>query len=213
VLFANNHVFDYGEEAFLDSITLLREAGIGILGAGMDEAEAARPWVFTKGGFTARFFGIASFPREASGWDGANVAAGSGRPGILHAARGGAEKLRAAFDAETGTGDETLDIVLFHGGEEWSHRPDERTRNLYTGLIEAGADLIIGSHPHIVQEFEWVKGKPVFWSLGNFVFAGMENTGGGDRGLLIRLGCLGKKLVYLEIFPLELAGPRTGVSR
>jgi poly-gamma-glutamate synthesis protein (capsule biosynthesis protein) len=213
VLFANNHAFDYGEEAFTDSIALLKEAGIGIAGAGMDEDEAARPWVFTKGGFTARIFGIASFPREASGWDGASVAAGSGRPGILHAARDGAEKLSAAFDTGNEAGDETLDIILFHGGEEWSGRPDNRTRSLYTELVESGADLVIGSHPHIVQGFEWVKDRPVFWSLGNFVFAGMENTGGGDRGLLIRLGYLGKKLVYLETFPLELTGPRTNLSR
>jgi poly-gamma-glutamate synthesis protein (capsule biosynthesis protein) len=84
---------------------------------------------------------------------------------------------------------------------------------LYTELAESGADLIIGSHPHIVQGFEWAGGKPVFWSLGNFVFAGMENTGGGDRGLLIRLGYSGKKLVYLERFPLELTGPRTEIER
>jgi poly-gamma-glutamate synthesis protein (capsule biosynthesis protein) len=205
VLFANNHAFDYGGDAFIDSLSLLKEAGVGIVGAGMDEDEAGRPWVFTKGGFTARVFGIASFFREASGWDGAAAAAGPGRPGILRA--DGADKIRAAFN-----GGEVVDILLFHGGEEWSRRPDGGTRALYTGLVESGADLVIGSHPHIVQDFEWVSGKPVFWSLGNFVFAGMEETGGGDRGLLVRLGYLGSKLVYLERFPLLLTGPRTELT-
>ncbi|MDR0378100.1 MAG: CapA family protein, partial [Spirochaetaceae bacterium] len=65
---------------------------------------------------------------------------------------------------------------------------------------------------HIVQGFEWVEGRPVFWSLGNFVFAGMENTGGGDKGLCIRLGFWGKRLAYLEPFPLELTGPRTDLA-
>jgi poly-gamma-glutamate synthesis protein (capsule biosynthesis protein) len=206
VLFANNHVYDYGEEAFTDSLSLLKSAGIGVLGAGLNDDEAKLPWVFSKGGFSARLFGIASFPRESSGWDGASIAAGVGKAGLLHAARGGAEQLKAAFD--TGA----LNIVFFHGGEEWSRSPDKGTRDLYTGLIDSGADLIIGSHPHLVQDFEWVHGVPVFWSLGNFVFAGMEETGGGDRGLLIRLAYFGKTLVYLERFPLILTGPTTGVA-
>jgi poly-gamma-glutamate synthesis protein (capsule biosynthesis protein) len=57
-----------------------------------------------------------------------------------------------------------------------------------------------------------VEEKPVFWSLGNFVFAGMENTDGGDKGLCVRLGFWGKRLVYLEPFPLTLTGPRTDLA-
>jgi poly-gamma-glutamate synthesis protein (capsule biosynthesis protein) len=105
-----------------------------------------------------------------------------------------------------------LQVVLFHGGDEWSTRPNRATRELCRELISAGADLIIGSHPHIVQGFEWVEGKPVFWSLGNFVFAGMEDSGGGDQGLCVRLGFWGKKLIYLEAFPLDLRGPRTDLA-
>jgi len=63
-----------------------------------------------------------------------------------------------------------------------------------------------------VQGFEFVHRKPVFWSLGNFVFAGMENTGGGDTGLLIRLGYYGKTLVYVECFDLALTGARTDLK-
>jgi poly-gamma-glutamate synthesis protein (capsule biosynthesis protein) len=102
--------------------------------------------------------------------------------------------------------------VFFHGGNEWTTVPDIRTRAIYTDLIHSGADIIIGSHPHIVQGFEWIEGKPVFWSLGNFVFAGMDNTGGGDRGLFLRLGFLGTALVYIEPYPLALSGPRTEIA-
>jgi poly-gamma-glutamate synthesis protein (capsule biosynthesis protein) len=99
--------------------------------------------------------------------------------------------------------------VLFHGGIEWSTRPNKSTRELYTDLIRAGADLVIGSHPHIVQGFEWVEGKPVFWSLGNYVFGGMENTDGGEEGLFIRLGYWGSRLVYLKPYALSLSHTRT----
>ncbi|MDR0291111.1 MAG: CapA family protein, partial [Treponema sp.] len=210
VLFANNHAFDFGERAFLDTLNFLEEAGIAFLGVGRNEEEALRPFIFEKDGFSANVWGLASFPREGSGWDGLGYAAGPEKAGFLHANRGGAEKLKARLREQSGG--ESLNIVLFHGGTEWSHRPDVATRELYTGLIDEGADLIIGSHPHIVQDFEWVGDKLIFWSLGNFVFSGMENTGGGDKGLLIRLGYWGKKPVYIESFAVKLSGPRVELA-
>ena len=208
VLHANNHVFDYGETAFLDSLSHLSGAGIGVAGAGHDDEEASRPFVFQRGDDICRVFGLASFPRE-SYWDGASAAALPGRPGMLHAERGGKEKLTAELSSGEGN---ALDIVLFHGGFEWTTRPDSATRKLYTDLIDAGADLVIGTHPHIVQGFEWVNGKPVFWSLGNYVFAGMENTNGGDEGLFIRLGFLDGRLLYMEPFALTLINARTVIA-
>jgi poly-gamma-glutamate synthesis protein (capsule biosynthesis protein) len=216
VLLANNHAFDWGTEGFLDTLNYLEEAGIGVLGGGRDEAAAGRPFVFRKGSAGVRVFGLASYPVERSGWDGRSVAAGENRPGILHTGRGGAVVVKAGLAAETdepdGTQRDDLLVVLFHGGDEWSSQPNRATRELCRDLVLAGADLIIGSHPHIVQGFEWVEEKPVFWSLGNFVFAGMEDSGGGDRGLCVRLGFWGKRLVYIEPFPLDLAGPRTDIA-
>jgi poly-gamma-glutamate synthesis protein (capsule biosynthesis protein) len=213
-LLANNHVYDYGPEAFLDTLSHLERAGLGILGAGRNLEAAATPFAFMKAaGDSAdaetppvHAFGIASFPREASGWDGLSIAAGPGKPGILHAGRSGADKLKEGFSAEA------LDMVFFHGGNEWTAAPDARTRAIYADLARAGADIIIGSHPHIVQGFEWIEGKPVFWSLGNFVFAGMDNTGGGDEGLFVRLGFWGTELIYVEPYPLALSGPRTKIA-
>jgi poly-gamma-glutamate synthesis protein (capsule biosynthesis protein) len=213
VLLANNHAFDWGAAAFADTLLHLEQAGVGVAGAGRDEEAAARPFTLRKGDTLVRAFGLASFSREASGWDGLYAAAGPDRPGMLHAGRGGGEKLAPRLDAGgEARSPAILDLVLFHGGQEWSAEPDGPTRRLYTGLIRAGADLVIGSHPHIVQGFEWIEGKPVFWSLGNCVFAGMENTGGGDEGLLIRLGYWGKRLLYLEAYPLSLSGPRTDIA-
>jgi poly-gamma-glutamate synthesis protein (capsule biosynthesis protein) len=209
VLLANNHAFDWGTEGFLDTLDHLEKAGIGVLGAGRDEDAAGQPFIFRKGSARARVFGLASYPVERSGWDGRSVAAGKNRPGMLHTGRGGAAAIKVGLAGGT-SGD--LLVVLFHGGDEWSSRPNRATRELCRDLVLAGADLIIGSHPHIVQGFEWVEDKPVFWSLGNFVFAGMENSGGGDKGLCVRLGFWGKRLMYLEPFPLDLTGPRTDIA-
>ncbi|WP_461251875.1 CapA family protein, partial [Treponema sp. R8-4-B8] len=69
------------------------------------------------------------------------------------------------------------------------------------------------SHPHTVQGFEWLDGKLVFWSLGNYVFAGMGGLDGGEEGLLIRLGYMGKTPVYFEPVPVQLKGPRSDIGK
>jgi poly-gamma-glutamate synthesis protein (capsule biosynthesis protein) len=214
VLLANNHVFDFGELGFLDTLGHVRAAGMGALGVGVDERDAAAPFVFgdknAAGKTAARIFGVASYPREKNGWDGLTVAASEDKAGLLHAKKGGGERLKANF----GKDDAALDIVLFHGGEEWTDEPDENTRTFYTELIEGGADLIIGSHPHVVQGFEWIHGKPVFWSLGDYVFGDMADTHdlGGEDGLFIMLGFLGDRLLYFEPYAVALSDIRTSIA-
>jgi poly-gamma-glutamate synthesis protein (capsule biosynthesis protein) len=206
VLLANNHVFDYGETAFLDTLDHLKYNGIAALGAGRNIDAASAPYILKAERLTIQVFGIASFPRERNGWDGASVAATEKKPGILFAGQDGLERLKKKLNREEGI----LKIVLFHGGEEWTWNPTAHTRSLYTGLAQCGADLIIGSHPHTTQGFEWVEGGLVFWSLGNFVFDSMDDTIGGEEGLLIKLGYAGKTLIYFEPVPVRLAGPRSG---
>jgi poly-gamma-glutamate synthesis protein (capsule biosynthesis protein) len=207
-LLANNHIFDYGEIAFMDTLEHLEKSGIAALGAGRDINAAAAPFVFTADQIEIRVFGIASFPRERTGWDGASVSATVDKPGMLFVGRGSVEKLKENFVQK----DEVLNVLLFHGGHEWTWKPDANTRSLYTELAHNGADLIIGSHPHTVQGFEWLEGKLVFWSLGNYVFAGMNGIDGGDEGLLIRLGYAGKTLIYFEPVPVRLKGPRSDLG-
>jgi poly-gamma-glutamate synthesis protein (capsule biosynthesis protein) len=204
VLLANNHAFDFGETAFLDTLKHLEENGIAVLGAGRNIHAAAAPFVFTKEKHEIRIFGIASYPTESSGWSGASVSATADKAGMIFG-RSGADRLKENFGRKDGV----LNVIFFHGGNEWTWEPDDSTRSFYRELARSGADLIIGSHPHTVQGFEWLEGKPVFWSLGNYVFSGMDGTDGGEEGLLIRLGYAGKTLVYFEPVPVQLKGPRS----
>jgi len=209
VLHANNHVFDYGEDAFLDSLSWLEQAEIGVIGAGKNIEDASRSFVFSNGKEKIHVYGLASFPRERNGWDGVTAAAEKDTAGMLHSGKGGREKLKERFLSSDA---DVTNILFFHGGTEWSIHPDASTRELYTDLINAGADIVIGSHPHVVQGFEWVNGKPVFWSLGNYVFGGMTNFPAGEEGLFIRLGILNGRLLYLEPFHLVLKNIRTDIS-
>jgi poly-gamma-glutamate synthesis protein (capsule biosynthesis protein) len=94
---------------------------------------------------------------------------------------------------------------MLHGGEEWSREPSREIRRIVTELALAGADAVFGSHPHVVQGVEWVQGRPVFWSLGNFVFPGMDGTPGGEEGLLVRAGFLEDRMLYVRALPLSLS--------
>ncbi|MDR2072633.1 MAG: CapA family protein [Spirochaetaceae bacterium] len=221
-LIANNHAFDFGLRGFFDTLDHLQKAGLAVLGAGLDRAAAAAPLVTGTPAFPVRVFGIASFGRERNGWDGLAFAADEKTPGLLHAERGGAAAIKGLLQNKaSGTGPYAgvgLDIVFFHGGTEYTDYPDQATRNLYTELVAAGADLVIGTHPHVEQGFEWVLGKPVFWSLGDYVFNEMDDTPGGDKGLFIVLWFLisprGEKthLVYVDPYPVFMNRERTVIS-
>jgi len=207
ILLANNHAFDFGEAAFLDTLKHLEENGIAVLGAGRNIKAAAAPFVYKKEQLEIRVFGLASYTTESSGWNSASVSASAEKAGMLFG-RAGADRLKEHLVHKDGV----LNVVFFHGGNEWTWEPDANTRSLYAELARNGADLLIGSHPHTVQGFEWLEKKPVFWSLGNFVFAGMDGTDGGEEGMLIRLGYAGKTLVYFQPVPVQLKGPRSDLG-
>jgi poly-gamma-glutamate synthesis protein (capsule biosynthesis protein) len=202
VLVSNNHALDWGMEGFTDMLKVLERSGIGALGGGLDRDAAAA--AYEAQGF--RLYGISSYPVEISGWDGRKFAAGPGKAGIMRVEDAGAAKLAEGFR------DGVVDAVFVHGGTEWSTAPDMATRELFHALVDAGADAVFGSHPHVVQAVELYKGKPIFWSLGNFVFQGMHGTPGGQKGLLGLVGFLGERAVYIRSIPLLLDGERVDIA-
>ncbi len=199
LLLANNHSLDWGPEGLADTRAALEKAGLAGIGAGTDVGTAARPFREARKGHQLAVHGAAFFPRERSGWDGAAAAAGPGRAGIFWLDPDGQRRLLESFR------EDTLDLVLLHGGEEWSREPSREFRRLVNGLVKAGADAVFGSHPHVAQGMEWIHGRPVFWSLGNFVFPGMDGTPGGEEGLLVQTGFLDGRLIYVRVLSLSLS--------
>lgn len=160
VALANNHALDYGKEALSDTIRVLDEAGILHAGAGenLDEAKALK--TIEAGGKTFGFLAASRvFPKGY--W-----AAGPDHPGML-----------TAYDStvlleEIRKAKESCDFltVYVHWGIERKTEPESYQRTLGQQYIDAGADLVIGSHPHVLQGIEYYKGKPIVYSLGNFIF-------------------------------------------
>ena len=162
VTLANNHALDYGVDALLDTCEVLDGAGILHTGAGKDLNAAKQPVVFEKNGQKVALIGATRVIPEA-GW-----AATNGHPGMLSSYEVSVEPLLQQIASCHADGEKV--VVLIHWGIERDEKPQEYQRALAKRYIDAGADLVIGSHPHVLQGIEYYKGKPIFYSLGNFVF-------------------------------------------
>ncbi len=160
VTLANNHALDFGQEALLDTCEVLDGAGILHTGAGADLEEAKRPVILEQGGRRIVILGATRVIPEA-GW-----AAGKNHPGML--ATYDPSVLLAEISRWRAEAD--FVIVYVHWGIERSETPEAYQRVLGQQYIEAGADLVVGSHPHVLQGIEYYQGKPIVYSLGNFIF-------------------------------------------
>jgi poly-gamma-glutamate synthesis protein (capsule biosynthesis protein) len=157
---ANNHVLDYGADALNDTFDTLDAAGIDYVGAGADLSRASGLITRQIGGQTIGFL-AASRVIPVVSWDIKNSSPGvftTYDPALL------VDAIQAAR--------ETCDyvVVMVHWGIEREEYPEDYQVALAKQYIDAGADLIIGSHPHVLQGISYYKDKPIFYSLGNYIF-------------------------------------------
>ena len=162
---ANNHALDFGVNAFTDSLDTLDQAGIARVGGGRTLSEAKAPVIRTVGDSTVGILG-ASRVIPVSSWT-----AGSARPGMF-TAYDQAPLLNEISDLSSQC---DYTVVYLHWGIEKDEYPQEYQRKLAYACIDAGADLVVGSHPHVLQGFETYKGKLIAYSLGNFLFSNSTN--------------------------------------
>ncbi len=161
---ANNHVLDYGTSALLETFETLDNAGIAYAGAGVDLARASALQVVEKNG---KRFGFLAASRV---WPSGSWAAGPEHPGCF-GTYDPAMLLEAIRKAKEEQGCDFV-TVFVHWGVERNTLPEEYQKSLAKQYADAGADLVIGMHPHVLQGIEYVGGTPVFYSLGNFIFGG-----------------------------------------
>lgn len=162
---ANNHSGDYGPVAFADMLTRLRQAGLGVYGGGDDLTQAHQPYIIERKGLRVAVLGYNEFqPRSFE--------ADHDKPGIAWS-----EDEQVLRDIAWAKGPGKADVLLavMHWGWE-DPTANHRQRALARLMIDAGVDAVIGGHPHLIQDAEVYKGKPVFYSLGNFVFEGFDNS-------------------------------------
>ncbi len=158
---ANNHVYDYGADAFADTLTTLENAGIAYVGAGMDLDEAMEPYYFEMQGFTIAVVNATRAEKNIM-----TPAASDSSAGVLRCYD------TALFEQVIAEAAENADFVVccVHWGTEYSYELESVQKNTARTYIDAGADVIVGTHSHCLQGIEYYDGKPIFYSLGNFWF-------------------------------------------
>lgn len=161
VTIANNHILDFGQNAFLDTLDTLQNAEISYAGGGRNLEEASAPIIRNINGHSIAIF-AATRVSPTYDWY-----ASSGRPGIFQTYD--SKKLNQAISEAESQYDHI--IVYVHWGIERNEKPEEYQRTLAKEYIDSGADLVIGAHPHVLQGFEYYKGVPIIYSLGNFLFS------------------------------------------
>lgn len=178
VSLANNHSLDFGPDALLDTIERLRASSVEAVGGGRDDIEAYGYRVLVRNGVRAAFLGLAEVPSDGA-YDAQVWAATAEKPGIAWV---DGERLAATVRDAAEAAD--LVVVMFHFGVEGSPEPSGRQRQLAHTAVDAGASLVLGSHPHVVQEIEEYHDGLIAYSLGNFVFDGFEGAA-NDSGILL----------------------------
>ena len=155
---SNNHILDCGAKGLTDTIRLAKDNNCKAFGAGMDKAEAATPVIIDEAGGIG-IFGVTYKVEDF-------IEAGENSPGCI-------------MYTDTETIRKTIRkikeknrwcIVIAHAGEEFSSVPLPSVRKRYREFLEYGADIVVGHHPHVTQNYETVGDKIIFYSLGNFIF-------------------------------------------
>ncbi len=192
VSIANNHSLDFGPEALVDTVEQLRAASVEVVGGGRDNEEAYRYRVLTAHGVRVAFLGLAEVPND-NGYDRSVWIAAPGKPGIAWVD----EERMAATVREAAQAAEVV-VVMLHFGIEGASEPLERQRQLSRSAIDAGANLVVGSHPHVLQKLEDYGGGLIAYSLGNFVFDGFEGDANKSGILLVSFAADGSPSWRME---------------
>lgn len=194
VTVANNHALDYGTEALSDTFQTLDEAGIAYVGAGDSKERAAEAYVTELGGKTFGFLAASRVIPEVS-WNIDNQ-----QPGML-CTYDSTELCEAIRRAK-----ENCDyvVVYVHWGIERENTPQDYQRQLGKAYIDAGADMVIGAHPHVLQGIEYYNGKPIVYSLGNYIFN--QNI---EKTMLLKVTVSQENETTLQLIPASASGAKT----
>jgi poly-gamma-glutamate capsule biosynthesis protein CapA/YwtB (metallophosphatase superfamily) len=199
---ANNHAGDFGDRALVDTVETLRRSPIRPFGAGAGLAEASRPAVIEVEGVRFAFVGfnaIGETPRAVPGRPGALSVRMPPRTGPLVEA----DLDHVASVVRRAKRRADVVVVLPHWGTQYTHTPEPIQSAVARRLVEAGADLVVGGHPHWVQSAERIRGVPVLHSLGNFVFD-MDFMTETMEGVFLETTWRGDELVRTRLVPYRM---------
>jgi poly-gamma-glutamate capsule biosynthesis protein CapA/YwtB (metallophosphatase superfamily) len=184
---ANNHTINQGQKGIADTQKLLTGNNIAFTGAGLNDAEARTPVIKEINGMKFGFLAYA-YPDDYS-------IAGTATAGLA-----GLDVSKMQADVKKLKPQVDLVIVTMHAGIEYTNKPNQQQKTFAHAAIEAGADLVVGHHPHWVQTTEIYNGKPILYSLGNLVFDQMWSTE-TQEGALAEVMIENKTIKTIKVIP------------
>lgn len=200
VTLANNHASDYGEISLTDTLDTLDALGLPHAGSGRNLEEASAPVYLEAGGFTIAFLSATQIERMGNP---STPGATEDTPGVFRCLK---PELLLTRIAEA---KEKADYVIacVHWGTESTDQIDHYQAELAPKLAEAGADVVIGCHPHVLQPIGYCDDVPVVYSLGNFIFNSKTLNSG-----LVKVTLRDDEPVKLQFIPAKQTGCRVRES-
>ena len=194
---ANNHAWDYGKAALLETMDRLDAEGVRYVGTGRTRAEAYAPLVIERGGFRVGFLAVTDI------WNQGPLREHVARELVAMA---DPEDLAASVRALRAQPGIDAVVVSYHGGSEYMEEPLQSTRRVLHAAIDAGADVVLGHHPHAVQGVGWYAGKPILYSLGNLIMGMNPKHPWSELGYLARVTLRRGAGALIEACPYRLHG-------
>jgi poly-gamma-glutamate synthesis protein (capsule biosynthesis protein) len=190
---ANNHAWDYGYDGFVQTLNGLRAAGVASVGGASSPGQAYRPTVLDAGGWSIAMLAATDpwNPGELAEHEAAPFVGRRDGPELEEAIR----RARRAHD---------LVVVSVHAGKEYSLFPRHADQRVLERLIDAGADVVVGHHPHVLQGVSWHRGRPILHSLGNLVFGVHRDHPWTGRGAIARVTVAEGERPSLALCPFTL---------
>jgi poly-gamma-glutamate capsule biosynthesis protein CapA/YwtB (metallophosphatase superfamily) len=189
VSLANNHTLNFGPKGLTDTLRYLQEAEVKTVGAGENLAAARAPVYLERKGQKFAFLAY-QFARYQTPED---------SPGVA-----GMDLEEMLQDVQEARSQADFVIVSMHAGGEYAANPNLMQVTFAHAAIDAGADLVLGHHPHVVQKIEEYNQKFIFYSLGNFIFDQKDQK--AREGLMAKVIFAGKEIKSLEAIPVVIKG-------
>jgi poly-gamma-glutamate capsule biosynthesis protein CapA/YwtB (metallophosphatase superfamily) len=192
---ANNHIWDYGKQAFFETLTHLERAGVAYVGASREPDQMFEPVVIRKKGFSVALFAVTQI------WNQGEFRGHSGEHQVAWADRDRLDgRLRAARR------DHDVVLLGYHGGGEYVETPLPSLQGFAEQMMQTGLDALAGHHPHVPQGIGWHEGRPIFYSLGNLVFRMHKDFAWTGMSFLARLTFRRDRSVRVEACPYRIRG-------
>ena len=187
VTLGNNHVFDHGVDAFEKTLELLNDCGVKTVGAGMSAKDAKRPLIIDLHKIR---IAIISFS------EGEDLTAATSGPGVF-----GWEVDEVISTINQIRGSIDLIIVICHCGVEYIPFPPPYVASAFQQIVDSGANLVIGHHPHVPQGIQIYKNTPICYSLGNFIFYQETDLLYRKTGYFVKVGLSKESVAHLKVIP------------